>query len=397
MNPSPRTKRWPSPMTRTDTDGRRSPAAGPGPSTAPQTHTGLLAAPASAQPSAAAVPVLWPTTPAPRDGDARLAEAIAGIQASEHLPALAVAVVRSTGMEAAAVVGWRKLGDPTPATLSDCWHMGSDTKAMTASLAALLVERGQVQWDTTLGDVVPQTPSQWRSVTLNHLLTHRAGLPRNEEWKMTTTRMGMLELMAKLQPATAPGAKYSYSNLGYALVGLMMERITGVTWEAFIDKELWQPLGITGAGFGGMGTTGLVDGPWSHKLGGIVAGNGPLLDFPPCAGPAARVHISLLDWSRFIADHLRGARGMPGLLRPESYAHLHQPVPGSNYACGWMVDQRPWAKGTVLHHDGTNKVNFSVVWVAPAIDLAILVCCNEGDAGGACDAAVSAILKLLHL
>ncbi len=102
-------------------------------------------------------------------------------------------------------------------------------------------------------------------------------------------------------------------------------------WESFIAQELWQPLGIAGAGFGGMGTPGLVDQPWGHWQDGSLAGNGPAADNLPCMGPAGTVHMPLADWSLFIADQLRGAQGKPALLRAESYRHLHQPPPGGDY------------------------------------------------------------------
>jgi D-alanyl-D-alanine carboxypeptidase len=158
--------------------------------------------------------------------------------------------------------------------------------------------------------------------------------------------------------------------------------------------KLWQPLGITGAGFGGMGTTGQVDQPWGHWQDGTLAGNGPAADNAPCMGPAGTVHMPLADWALFIADQLRGAQGRPGLLRAESYHHLHQPPPGGDYACGWQVVQREWAKGVVCTHAGTNTRNYAVVWMAPAIDLAVLVCCNQGETGAVCDAAVQVALAL---
>jgi CubicO group peptidase (beta-lactamase class C family) len=342
----------------------------------------------------AALPAAAGDGPGPRSGDERLAAAIAAVHSANQVPALAVAVVRSSGMQAAAVVGWRKRGDPTPALLSDSWHLGSETKAMTAALAALLVEQGKLHWDATLGAVLPQTPKPWQGVTLDQLLMHRAGLPRDAAWGRCANRRAVLEQLAGERPLSPPGTAFSYSNLGYVLAGLMIERVCDASWEDAISAQLWQPLGITAAGFGGMGTPGLVDQPWGHWQDGSLAGNGPAADNLPCMGPAGTVHMPLADWSRFIADQLRGAQGKPGLLRAESYRHLHQPPAGGEYACGWTVARREWAKGLVLTHDGTNRRNYAVVWVAPAIDLAVLACCNQGDAAGVLDAAVQAALAL---
>jgi CubicO group peptidase (beta-lactamase class C family) len=341
-----------------------------------------------------AAQVPWPQAPAPRDGDPRLTAVLADIQRVHHVPALAAAVVRGGKLVTAGVVGWRKLGDPTPATVADQWHLGSDTKAMTATVAARLVERGLLRWDTTVGEALPGVPAAWTAVTLDQLLAHRAGAPENIPWRLQPDRTAAVRAITATPPSAPPGAAYHYSNAGYVLAAAMLERRTGRTWEQLIAEELWGPLGIAGAGFGGMGTPGAVDQPWGHQPGGVVLGNGPAADNPAVMGPAGTVHLPLADWARFIADQLHGARGEPALLAADSYRHLHQPWPGGDYARGWIVVQREWAKGPALTHAGSNTMHYAVVWMAPGIDLGIMVCCNQGDADAACDSAVAALLPL---
>lgn len=349
---------------------------------------------AATAPHLFAAQVTWPQASAPRDGDAQITAVLATLQDAHRIPAIAAAVVRASGLQAAGVVGWRKLGDPTPARATDQWHLGSDTKAMTATLAARLVERGLLRWDTTVGEVLPETGEAWRGVTLDHLLGHRAGAPENLEWSQIPDRVAVAHAMISQGPLDPPGATFRYSNAGYVLAGAMLERRSGRLWEELIAEEVWRPLRITGAGFGGMGTPGQSDQPWGHRPPGVVVGNGPAADNPPILGPAGTAHMPLADWARFIADQLSGARGESALLTAASYRHLHEPWPGGDYARGWIVLQRAWAKGDALTHAGSNTMHYAVVWMAPRIDLAVLVCCNQGDSAAACDAAVAAVLAL---
>ena len=98
-----------------------------------------------------------------------------------NLPALAVVVVKSGQICDQEAVGVRKWGDPTPVTTNDIFHIGSDTKSMTATLAAMLIEEGKLNWNTTIADVFPELKGkmdkQYETVTVEQLLTHRGGVP----------------------------------------------------------------------------------------------------------------------------------------------------------------------------------------------------------------------------
>src|SRR4029453_16894254 len=139
----------------------------------------------------------------------------------------------------------------------------------------------------------------------------------------------------------------------------MAERVTGQSWEALIQELLFQPLGITSAGFGGTGTPGQLDQPWPHRADGTATpNNGPSVDNPPVMAAAGTVHSTLTDWARYIADQLRGARGGSALLGSEAYWTLHTPPFGGDYALGWGVRERSWGGGHVLTHSGSNTMNY---------------------------------------
>lgn len=343
----------------------------------------------------------------PSHGDPEVTRVLETVLRKHNMPAMAAAVLTSAGVRWEGVVGFRKRGVDVPASLKDLWHLGSDGKAMTAALAARMVESSQLKWTSTLGEVFPERIEKmnpdYRSVTLTQLLSHRSGLPRNLDLgrfqgaDVAALRIRALDEELARKPLTPPGTSHAYSNLGYIIAGAMMERVAGVAWEQLIRERLFKPLKMESAGFGGTGTKGDIDQPWPHASNGKpMPGNGPLVDNPPVMGPAGRVHSTIQDWAKFAGDQLRGSRGIPGVLNPAAYRVLHSPVQGGDYALGWVVVERGWAGGRALHHVGDNTMNCANIWIAPARDLAFLVCINQGGdaAFSASDEAVGSLIRM---
>ncbi len=98
------------------------------------------------------------------------------IRAGHKLPALGAAIITSDGVQALATVGARKRGEAVPVTDQDLWHLASDSKAMTATMIARLMERGQMRWTQTLGETFPERAANMgetmKAITLTHLLAH---------------------------------------------------------------------------------------------------------------------------------------------------------------------------------------------------------------------------------
>jgi CubicO group peptidase (beta-lactamase class C family) len=316
---------------------------------------------------------------------------------------------------------------------------------MTATMIATLVKEGKLSWSTTLGDVFGDLNGTmdpaWKDVTLELLLTHRAGVPGDlskdglwgrlwrREGTPTQQRMRLVEGVLKNPPVHKPGTEFEYANAGFAIAGAMAEKVTGKSWEDLMHERVFGPLGMNSAGFGAPGTPGKVDEPWGHHDNGKPEPPGPLADNPAAIGPGGTGHCTIEDWGKYIALHLGGetrrgdgettkgadgrepADGSAGrqpltvldLSGPE-FVKLHTPFkgPGNEYAMGWGVAMRPWAKGPakadagrVLTHNGSNTMWFAVVWLAPEKDWAVLACCNKGgdEAGKATDEAIWEMVK----
>jgi len=337
-----------------------------------------------------------------------LSELLEGVRAKHKLPALAGAIVEQGKLVALGAVGERARGSGVAVTVDDLWHLGSCTKAMTATVAARLVERDTLRRGVSLEQGLakwkPEIDAGWKGATLELLLGNRGGAPGSppaELWtalwarggKSTDARRWFAEQLLAQPPQVPPGSAYVYSNQGFVLAGAMLEVKTGRTWEELMRRELFEPLGMKSAGFGAPGSASELDQPRGHAPDPIAPG--PRADNPPAIGPAGTVHASLADWAKFAAEHVRGARGESKYLKAETWKRLHTALEGQDYALGWITAERPWGQGTVLTHSGSNTMWYCTVWLAPRIDSAFLVatnCANEEATAGV-DAAVAALIR----
>lgn len=361
----------------------------------------------------------------------RVDDLVASRLKATNVPAAGVIVLLEGRVVAVGVAGERAQGSGVVATVDDLWHIGSCTKAMTASLIARLVERGELAWDEPLSSLTPRIwPSaagaiheSWRPVTLRHLTTNTSGAPHDippaaflalrQGGEVVEVRNRFAAGELRRPTRHKPGTRDVYSNTGFIIAGHLAERATGLSWEELMRREVFGPLGMASAGFGAPGSASSVDQPRGHapRLLGKprpIPPDAPESDNPAALGPAGTVHLSMLDWARFVRAHLRAEPGaaeaaQSAWLTPDSIAFLHaSELPlsdqGDGYAAGWMTTRRPWARGgnaddvgRTLTHAGSNTIWFAVAWLAPERDFAVLVVSNSGSNGAArlCDTIAS--------
>ena len=286
---------------------------------------------------------------------------------------------------------------------------------MTATVAAMLVEQGKISWTTTIGEIFPELKSEmhpdYLGVTLEQLLSQRSGAPGDapadvwrDAWSASGTaaeqRLAFIKGVLARAPEAKPGTKYIYSNQGYTIAGVMLEKATGKTWEDLLRSMLFEPLGMTTAGFGAPASVDKVDQPWGHTTmssGGEPVPPGPGADNPLAISPAGAGHCSVGDLAKYAVFHMAGERGESKLLKAESFKKLHTAVADNHdYALGWIVQKRPWAKGRALMHNGSNTMFYVVVWMAPDKNCAVIVASNIGvdEASQGCDEVASNLINI---
>ena len=323
-------------------------------------------------------------------------------------PGLAASVVRGTNIVAAGATGVRKVGSNEKITVDDKFHIGSCTKSITALLAVFLDREGIIRLTNRVGETLRdwKIPDRAADISLKQLLQNRSGLgskPDEKIWRRAfldsgespAQRRRFLEAFLAAPLAAEPGAKYIYSNHGYSLAGAMLETAAKKSWEDLVGDRIFKRISLKSAGFGPPSISGEVDQPWGHVLeNGKVNAKEPG-DNPRAIAPAGAVHMSILDCARYAAFHLAVARGEIAELR--EYRDELYDAPSGDYALGWVVDKRPWAKGKVITHAGSNTMFFTVIWIAPERNFACVVSTNiadrEHEVAKACDQIVGELIK----
>lgn len=312
------------------------------------------------------------------------AETLAMIRTALGTPGMAAGWATRSAAPVLLADGLRAAGHPEAVEAQDKWHIGSITKSFTATLFARAVEAGAIGWDTRLGTVLRDVPRHYRKLSAIELLSHHAGLAANIPMPdllalpriaadARISRRHYADLALAMPPIARRRERFSYSNAGYVLAARMLEEVTGLAWEDLLAREVLQPLGLASAGFGPPGTPDSIDQPRGHDNAQPI-----FQDNPAAMAPSGGLHLSLPD----LIAYLRAHRDRSALLAPASWAQLHQPRFGSDYALGWFVD----ATGA-LWHNGSNTAWYAEAAVEPQRDLAMALCCN--------DAALLGQLKLL--
>jgi D-alanyl-D-alanine carboxypeptidase len=338
---------------------------------------------------ASAGPWLQRVMAAQKYKNSTLSDLLEKVRAKYQLPALAGAIATTDGVVDMAAVGVRKAGTTVPVTTADLWHLASETKAMSALLAGTFVAEGKLSWNDKVVSFFPEiadkVPAANRDITIAQVLSHQAGLEANlPRWQAMLLAGPIIDQRraaaetALQSPAYAPGA-FHYSNCDYVVIGAVLEKLGGKSWEELMRERIFQPLHMDSAGFGGTGTVGQIDQPWPHQADGSPApSNGPAMDNLPYSAPAGTVHCSMTDWGKFLADQMRGGSGRPALLPAAIYTAMQTPAPNSDYGFGWSIVPRKWAGGKMLSHAGSNTMNYAACWLGPVKGYGVLACSNQG-------------------
>ncbi len=338
------------------------------------------------------------------------------LRAASDLPGMACMAVRNGKLVGFGVAGVRSVKTKEKIEIDDPFHMGSCTKAMTSTLAAVLIEQGKLSWGTTIADGLPKLAKdfhpRYHDVTIELLLRHQGGIAERANPQLSglvkkfpalkgtpvEQRREIASMVLKGAPTKPIGKGMEYSNYGYMTAAAILERISGRSWEELMVAEVFKPMGLKSAAIGSPpGKHHPVghqkkDGKWQ------ALDLGPGGQLPECMSPAGLVHMNLRDWATFVTQHIQGHKGSDkGLISSKSFRRLHTDTGKSGYVAGWGIGKRPWAKGEIWTHAGSDGTWFSVVWAAPKLDLVLLAVSNSGTVPEACHQAVGKLREGLKI
>jgi len=309
------------------------------------------------------------------------------IRTAYKIPEISYAVITNNRTLEIAAIGKHATALPDTATLNDRFHIGSNTKAMTAFMIAKYVEQGKLKWTTKFFDLFPEwknsSKAGYVNITLQDLLAHKAGIQpfQGDNDPVIPTFNGTKQDKRKqfgkfvltLEPAKTDTTPFVYSNAGYTLATLMLEKTTGKTWEQLVEKVFNKDLKLN-VKLSWPENQKQKD-TWGHSF-----ENDTLTPVPSTVDyhldytePAGDINIKLVDYIKFIRLNLDGLSGKNNYLRATTYKFIHKGI--ENYSIGWYnIYENSIELST---HSGTAGTYYSITHIDRKKNIAYIIFTNS--------------------
>jgi CubicO group peptidase (beta-lactamase class C family) len=297
-------------------------------------------------------------------GDPTSAQVDATVEAlrkAQKIPGVSVAICRDGKIVKASGYGFANVELDVPVTPETIFQTGSVGKQFTAMAVMMLVEEGKIGLDDKLSKYIPESPAAWKDVTIRHLLTHTSGISDygGEEENMGKgvinfrkdyTESELVQAFAKMPMDFAPGAKWSYSNTGYVLLGIVIHKASDEFYGDLLQERIFRPLGMTATRI--VNEADIVP----HRSAGYRLVKGELKNqewVSPTLNTTAdgALYTNVLDLKKWDV-----ALWEKRFIKPSSYEEMWTPVKlndGTTHAYGfaWFLDNKNGRRA--VSHDGS--------------------------------------------
>ena len=312
-----------------------------------------------------------------------------------HVPGLAVAIVKDGHVVYAKGFGYRDVKKALKVTPDTLFAIGSCSKAFTATALAILVDEGKLDWDKPLRDYLPDFRLHDAYATANirprDLVTHQSGLPRHDLvwYGSPLSRKDLFERLRYLEPSRPLHARYQYNNLMFMAAGVLIERLSGLTWEEFVRRRILDPLAMKASNFSVLDSQKASDFslPYQEEKGEVKEIPFRNID---AIGPAGSINSSVNEMTRWLLVQLgKGKFEGRQVISEKSLGEVHTPqiVAGgdlkydesfySSYAMGWGVTS--YRGHPSLSHGGGIDGFTSAVRFLPKDQVGVVVLTNSSS------------------
>lgn len=332
------------------------------------------------------------------------------LMARDQIPGVAVGVVERSRLVFARGFGYRDVDDHLPVTPDTLFPLGSCSKAFTATAIALLADEGKIALDaavrTYLPDFALADPAASATLTTRDLLTHRSGLPRHDFfwYQAPFSREELYARLRFLEPKGPPHTRWGYNSLMYVVAGRIVEKVSGQSWESFVQARILSPLKMRRTRLSAEEMAADLDhaSPYAMHEGRVR--EIPMLKRLSAIAPAGAVHASVRDLARWLAFH---ATRSPALLTERAWRELHRPqveMPARDqpeaqhpyYALGWIHEM--YRGHPLVVHDGSIDGFMVHLGFLPETGQGLIILMNRDSAIAALNALTySAYDRLLRL
>lgn len=319
---------------------------------------------------------------APRKPAMSDSQALAGVDAlmrayTDSMPGASVLVLRDGKPVVKKSFGLADLEARTAATPQTNYRLASVTKQFTATAVLLLRQDGKLQLEDPVRKWLPALPEALQPVTVRHLLTHTGGVIDYEDFVADDAPQvhdaDVLRLLEKENRVYFPaGSNYRYSNSGYALLALVVEKASGKTFATFLRERIFQPLGMNGTVAFEDGVSTIAHRAFGYSMSGSAWTRTDQSSTSAVLGDGG-IYSSIDDLAKWDAalydDRLLNAESRQLAFTPAT----HTDNPSIDYAFGWRVS------GDSLWHSGETRGFRNVILRYPGQRLTVIVLTNRND------------------
>ena len=332
------------------------------------------------------------------------------------VPGIAVGIVKDGKLIFAKGYGVRSLKNNLPVDENTLFGIASNSKAFTSTALAMLIEEGKLKWDDKVTDYLPgfkmYDPYVTESFTIRDLLTHRSGLGLGSGDLMffpdgsTFTKDDVLHNLRYLKQVSSFRTKFDYDNNLYIIAGLVIEKVSGLSWEEFVEQKIMKPVGFTSstASYNRVkNNLNIIDAhaPADGKV--IMIPH----DWNPIANPAGGIMSNITDLSKWLIVQMNDGKLENGkqLFSKENHAEMWTPqtiiksaggpynVHFSSYGLGWfLADVKGYKQ---VSHTGGLAGTVTQITMLPELKLGIIVLTNQQQ--GAAFSAITNTIKDSYL
>jgi CubicO group peptidase (beta-lactamase class C family) len=324
-----------------------------------------------------------------------------------QVPGLAVGIVLDGKLAYARGFGQVTLGQPGGVTPDTLFHMASVTKPFVATAIMQLVEEGKIALDDPAAKYLPyfrMDDSRYQAITIRQLLSHTSGMPdvKDYEWNRPQDDEGALERYVRSLKGEkllwVPGTRFAYSNIGFEILGDVVAKVSGLSFEDYVERQILKPVGMSSS------TLRLKRADAKRVANGYTKGTStrpgasPLV--PVAAYPYNRPHnpssgllSSVNDMARWAMVNLnRGELDGKRILKCSTYVLMWQPSaevefchggpcrkPGSSVGLSWFLEEKDGR--LIVSHGGGDDGFISAFILVPSRKFAFVMMTNSDFAG----------------
>jgi CubicO group peptidase (beta-lactamase class C family) len=342
-----------------------------------------------------AVPILPVPKEAKKPDLKGFPEQVSKLLTDWKVPGLAVSIIKDGKVIFAEGFGYRDVRENLKVTPHTLFAIGSCTKAFTATAMGLLVDEGKVEWDKPVRDYLPTFKLQdvvaSERMTPRDLLTHRSGLPRHELvwYGSPASRKEIFDRLQYLEPSKDFRAVFQYQNMMFMTAGYLVGEVSGMSWEAFIQKRFFEPLEMKESNVSVNDSQNAPDFALPYQEKNDKVEPIPFRNIDTIA-PAGSINSNVLDMANWVLMNLnKGKFKDKPIVSEAALAQIHSPqvvMPSPiqydeilypSYGMGWAIV--PYRGHLLLEHGGGIDGFIAMVAFLPRDNMGAVILSNSGS------------------